>query len=230
MATTPGVVNNLSSIARYSDVTNTAKNSPINKAMDQQAFLKLFTTQLQNQNPLDPMKNENFVAQLAQFSQLEATTNMSTTLKDYVNSQSGERMLSSAALIGKKVAVTGADAVLSSGQPVSASIQLDQGADGLTVKVLNSKGETVRTANYGIQAAGTLSLNWDGRDDAGNPMPDGNYQFQAQGVVQGKNTKPDVAVFATVQSISQSGSDGSLQVQVAGGKSVPLSSVQRITN
>ena len=47
---------------------------------NQQDFLKLFTTQLQNQNPLDPTKNEAFVAQLAQFSQLEATTNMATQL------------------------------------------------------------------------------------------------------------------------------------------------------
>lgn len=224
------IVNNLSSITRTADVAAAAKNNPINNKMDQQAFLKLFTTQLQNQNPLDPMKNENFVAQLAQFSQLEATTNMSTTLSGYVNSMSGERLLSSSSLIGKKVAVAGAPAVLSGGQPVSASMQLDQGADGITVKVLDSKGITVRTATYSAQTPGTLSMVWDGKDDAGNALPDGQYQFQASAVVQGQNTSPDVSVFATVQSISQSAKDGSVQVQVEGGKSVALSSVQRVTN
>ena len=70
--------------------------------MDRSAFLKLFTTQLQNQNPLDPVKNEAFVAQLAQFSQLEALTGMQSTLDNFVNSMSSERMLGSASLIGVK--------------------------------------------------------------------------------------------------------------------------------
>ena len=219
---------NLASITKYSDAVNQAKTSSINNSMDQTAFLTLFTTQLKNQNPLDPMKNENFVAQLAQFSQLEATTNMSTTLKDYVNSTSGERMMASASLIGRKVAVPGATAVLSGGQLVSASVQLDQGADGMVVNVLNSKGEVVRTANYGPQTAGTVSMTWDGLDDAGNALPDGNYQFRANAVVGGKNTSPTVAVYATVQSVTQTGTD--LQLQVSGGQSVSLSNVQRITN
>ena len=169
------ITNNLASITRSSDLANKNKASPINNAMDQQAFLKLFTTQLKNQNPLDPMKNENFVAQLAQFSQLEATTNMAGTLKSYVDSTAGERMLASASLIGRKVSVEGAGAVLSGGQPVSASVKLDSGADGMKVQVLDSKGNVVRTAAYGPQKAGTVSMVWDGRDDAGNLLPDGNY-------------------------------------------------------
>ncbi len=224
MNTTTG---NLASIPKYTDVVNQSKTASSN-AMDQKAFLTLFTTQLKNQNPLDPMKNENFVAQLAQFSQLEATTNMAGTLKSYVDSTSGERMMASASLIGKKVAVPGAAAMLSNGQAINASIQLDQGADGLTVDVLDSKGNVVRTAQYSAQAAGTLALTWDGLDSAGNALPDGSYTFRAKAVVQGKNVSPDVAVYATVQSVLQTGTD--LQLQVAGGQSISLSSVQRITH
>jgi len=97
------ITTNLSSITRASDVA-AAKLAPSKAAssMGQQDFLKLFTTQLQNQNPLDPTKNEAFVAQLAQFSQLEATTNMATQLTSFVSSQSGDRMLAGASLIGKK--------------------------------------------------------------------------------------------------------------------------------
>jgi flagellar basal-body rod modification protein FlgD len=222
------VTNNLASITKYSDVVNQSKTSPINNAMDQSAFLKLFTTQLKNQNPLDPMKNENFVAQLAQFSQLEATTNMASTLKSYVDSTSGERMLASASLIGRKVSVPGATAVLSNGQSVDASVQLNEGADGMAVQVLNSSGQVVRTANYGPQTAGTVSMTWDGLDQAGNALPDGNYQFKATAVVNGKNTSPTVNVMATVQSI-QAAADGSLTLQVNGGQSIALTSVSRIT-
>jgi flagellar hook assembly protein FlgD len=60
----------LPGVARYTDPKSTPK--PTNETMGKSEFLTLFTTQLQNQNPLDPVNNEAFVAQLAQFSQLEA--------------------------------------------------------------------------------------------------------------------------------------------------------------
>ena len=69
-----------------------AAAAPVEEDLDRNAFLKLFTAQLQNQNPLDPMKNEAFVAQLAQFSSLEATTKMSDSLDQFVSSQSGEKI------------------------------------------------------------------------------------------------------------------------------------------
>ena len=63
------------------------QSQPVVQDLDRNAFLRLFTTQLQNQNPLDPMKNEAFVAQLAQFSTLEATTAMSASFGDFVSGQ-----------------------------------------------------------------------------------------------------------------------------------------------
>lgn len=222
-------VGNLASIKRVSDLATAGKTAGPSNAMDQQAFLKLFTTQLKNQNPLDPMKNENFVAQLAQFSQLEATTNMASTLKAYVASTAGERMMASASLIGKKISVPNAPAMLEGGQSVQAAIDLPQGADGLTVEVLNAKGEVVRTASYSAQPIGTLALTWDGNDQAGNALPDGPYRMRAKAVVMGQNTSPTVAVLATVQSIAQTGANGDLQLQVQGGGVLNLSDVQRIS-
>ena len=64
----------LKNVSRYEDVKEAAKKT--NEDMGKQEFLTLFTAQLQNQNPLEPVKNEAFVAQLAQFSQLEALTNI----------------------------------------------------------------------------------------------------------------------------------------------------------
>ncbi|MFZ8915516.1 MAG: flagellar hook assembly protein FlgD, partial [Pseudomonadales bacterium] len=64
-----------------------AASAPKSDELGRQEFLKLLTTQLQNQNPLDPMKNEQFVAQLAQFSTLEATLSMSGSLDNFVSSR-----------------------------------------------------------------------------------------------------------------------------------------------
>ena len=74
-------------ISSYSDYVNQPKT--INEEMGQREFLLLFTTQLQNQNPLDPMDNEAFVAQLAQFSQLEATVSMSDSIESMVDTFKG---------------------------------------------------------------------------------------------------------------------------------------------
>ena len=72
-------------------------------SLDRNAFLTLLTTQLQNQNPLDTMKNEEFVAQLAQFSQLEGITNMSTSLSDVADVIRSDRIMTGANLVGKSV-------------------------------------------------------------------------------------------------------------------------------
>jgi len=75
-------------------------------AMGQTAFLTLFTAQLKSQNPLDPMDNTAFVSQLAQFSQLEATTKMSDSMSSLVKTMSTDRMTSAASLLGKKSVIS----------------------------------------------------------------------------------------------------------------------------
>jgi flagellar basal-body rod modification protein FlgD len=224
------ITNNLGSIKRYEDVVNAEK--PANKtksdSMGQSEFLKLFTTQLQNQNPLDPVKNEAFVAQLAQFSQLEATTNMSTSLSNMVNNMSGERMLNGAALIGKKVAVPDAPAIWKDGQATESSLSLPNGADGVRFAVLNDKGESVRSQILGPQTAGDITWKWDGKDDAGNTLPEGNYTVAAKVANQGQLSNGTVMTLSTVRSIKQNPADGTLMLEVDGGKSIALSEVKRV--
>jgi flagellar basal-body rod modification protein FlgD len=195
--------------------------------MGQKDFLTLFTTQLKCQDPLDPVKNEAFVAQLAQFSQLEATTNMSETLKTYVDSMSGERMMSSTNMIGKTVAVPNAPVILSGGKPAQGVINLPTGAEGVKFEVTNAKGQLVATQIMGPQSLGDMPWAWDGSNDSGDILPDGNYFFKATVVSQGKTTNPPVSVLSTVLGVSQA-ADKTIMLEVAGGKSVKLTDVQRI--
>jgi flagellar basal-body rod modification protein FlgD len=224
------LVSNLSSITRASDVA-AAKTAPskATSGMGQQDFLKLFTTQLQNQNPLDPTKNEAFVAQLAQFSQLEATTNMATQLTSFVSSQSGDRMLTGAALIGKKVALEDVPVVLAGGQPVQGLISLPNGASGMKLEVLDKSGAVVRQQIIGAQPSGEVTLTWDGRDSAGNMLSDGAYSFKATVTAAGATNVVPVKTLSTVRSVSQADAASELMLMVEGGRSVKLSSVQRIS-
>jgi flagellar basal-body rod modification protein FlgD len=196
--------------------------------MGQKDFLTLFTTQLKCQDPLDPVKNEAFVAQLAQFSQLEATTTMSETLKAYVDSMSGERMMSSTSMIGKTVAVPGAAASMTNGgKPAQGFVNLPTGAEGVKLEVFNDKGQLVTSQVLGAQNIGDMPFVWDGTSDAGSKVPDGNYTFKATAISQGKTSNPVVNVLSTVTGVNQQ-ADKTILLEVAGGKSVKLTDVQRV--
>jgi flagellar basal-body rod modification protein FlgD len=216
-------------IVSFEDYTAKNKVKPTNNTMDQGAFLTLFTTQLKNQNPLDPVKNEAFVAQLAQFSQLEATTAMKTSMETMVKSLDGDKMLAGAALIGRRVAVPNGPLTLLGGQPVEANVDLPTGADGVQMLVFNDKGQQVRKQIFGAQPIGTMRLSWDGVSDGGAPMPDGTYTTQVLASSMGKAIQPTVNSLATVRSVSNAGTaDNAWILEVDGGKSVNMADVKRI--
>ncbi len=216
-------------IVSYEDYIAKNKVKATNNTMDQGAFLTLFTTQLKNQNPLDPVKNEAFVAQLAQFSQLEATTAMKTSMETMVKSLDGDKMLAGAALIGRRVAVPNGPLTLLGGQPVEANVDLPTGADGVQMLIFNDQGQQVRKQIFGAQPIGPMKLSWDGTSDSGAPMPDGTYTTQVLASSMGKAIQPTVNSLATVRSVSNAGTaDNTWILEVDGGKSVNMADVKRI--
>ena len=218
-----------SGIVSYEDYVAKNKVKATSSTMDQGAFLTLFTTQLKNQNPLDPVKNEAFVAQLAQFSQLEATNSMKTSMQAMVDSLQGDKMLAGAAMIGRKVAVPNGPLVLLGGQPIDATVDLPTGADGVQMQIMDEKGQVVRKQIFGPQMVGPMKLSWDGLNDGGAAMPDGTYTMQVLASAQGKAIQPVVNTLATVRSVSSAGTgDNTWLLEVDGGKSVSLTDVKRI--
>ena len=233
--TTPAFTSNLASIARTSSPSSAQKvatttTQPGGGGMDKTSFLKLFTTQLQNQNPLEPVKNEAFVAQLAQFSQLEATTNMSESLTQMIASMKGDRMMNSASLVGKMVAAPDQPAVLTKGQPVTVGIDLPNGADSIAVNILDKGGNTVRTGALPSQKAGLATFNWDGTNDSGDALPDGNYTITATGTVAGKTAVVQAAPMTRVISVSSASASSDPVLDLQGGGRVNFSTVQRVGN
>lgn len=216
----------LKNVTRFEDIKDKPKKST--EEMGKQDFLTLFTAQLQNQNPLDPVKNEAFVAQLAQFSQLEALTNMQTSLDKFVTSMSAERMLGSAGLIGKKVSIADAPTQLNTGGDISGSIDLPTGASGVQISVTDAQGRLVREMIEGPQLPGSMPIVWDGKDAANKPAPSGLYRLSATAVVNGQTSQVPVNTLATVRSIVSNPTDGSVSVEVDGGRSIALTDVKRV--
>jgi flagellar basal-body rod modification protein FlgD len=223
------VPSNVLTSAQYKAQQDAAKASSSGATMGQSAFLKLFTTQLTNQDPTDPVKNEAFVAQLAQFSQLEATTAMKTSMESMVSTMSGDRMLGAASLIGKTVSVPDGPVTVTDTTVAQGVINLPSGADGIRLQVFNDKGVLVRSQIIGAQPVGDFTLAWDGMTDGGATAPNGTYRYVATVNSAGKTTTPTVNTFATVRSVASSATgDGTLLLEVDGGKTVNLADVKRV--
>ena len=200
----------------------------VNEEMGQKEFLLLFTTQLQNQNPLDPMENEAFVAQLAQFSQLEATVTMGDKMTELADAMMGERMLQGSTLLGKRVAVPNGPAILKGGAPISGIIALPQGADNVELNVYSNAGQLVRTIHYGRQMPGDITVRWDGMNAQGTTMPDGPYRIIATVKSKGEVTQVPISTPDTVKSVTFSAEANDLVLEVSSGGTVNFSQVKRI--
>ena len=146
------------------------------KNVGKEDFLKLLVTQLQNQDPLQPMDNTEFVAQLAQFSTLEGITNMDARLGSIGDSMLSLNNFGAAGLIGSEITALG-DLVTLNGSSAEISYRLQGDAASVKVSILNSTGSPVRQLETGGGATGENSVVWDGRDGDGNALPHGNYTF-----------------------------------------------------
>ncbi|MBI5599102.1 MAG: flagellar hook assembly protein FlgD [Deltaproteobacteria bacterium] len=152
--------------------------NPTAKSLGKEDFLKLLVTQLKNQNPLEPLDNAEFIAQLAQFSTLEGITNMGTNLKTFAADMASMSNYYATWLIGKEIRAYGNSVNLNGLAPASMGYHLASGAAKVTVTVYNGGGNAVRTMEEGAKAAGYNSALWDGKDSNGNSLPPGQYTFK----------------------------------------------------
>jgi flagellar basal-body rod modification protein FlgD len=154
-----------------------ALNAGGSKALGQEAFLKLLVAQLQNQDPLNPQENYEFVAQLAQFSSLEQSIGINDRLDALALQNQGLQNSQIVSLVGKDATVKG-DIVTLNGQGsiVPISFTLNAAAEESMVVIRDVSGRTVRTIPVAAKAAGTVTVQWNGQSDSGNPQPAGAYQ------------------------------------------------------
>jgi flagellar basal-body rod modification protein FlgD len=147
------------------------------KSLGQEAFLKLLVAQLQNQDPLNPQENHEFVAQLAQFSSLEQSIGINARLDELALQNQGLQNSQVVGLVGKQATVKGNIVTLNGqGSIVPISFTLEAASAESTVVIRDAGGRSVRTLKVGPRAAGTASVQWNGQDDTGLPQPAGPYQ------------------------------------------------------
>jgi flagellar basal-body rod modification protein FlgD len=138
-------------------------------------FVKLLLAQLSHQDPTSPMDSQAFVAQLAQFAQVELASNANADLERMLVGQAAAQQTSVVNLVGKDI-VYKSDAVeLAEGTPAHIEATLAAPAANVTALVTDDSGKVVRTIKLGAQPAGAIDVPWDGRDDKGTQQPAGSY-------------------------------------------------------
>lgn len=149
-----------------------------NDKLDKDAFFKLMLAQMKNQDPTNPLKSHEMAAQLASFSSLEQMQNMNTTLTEIKGGQKPAEQFQVLNLLGKAVAGDSSKILRSKGDKTHEFVfNLPAVAKEADIRVRNADGEVVKTYKLNNLKAGENRLPWNGQNEQGNAVPEGEYQF-----------------------------------------------------
>ncbi|HEY8594577.1 MAG TPA: flagellar hook capping FlgD N-terminal domain-containing protein [Devosiaceae bacterium] len=185
-------------------------------------FLTLLTTQLKNQNPLDPLDTNQFTQQLVQFSGVEQQLKTNTYLQTLIESSQVASNTQAVSFIGKKVTSANAKSQLVDGS-ANWIYSIGKNADSAAITIKDANGNAVYTKKMPL-SAGTGSFTWDGVGDAGVALPDGAYSITIDARDSSGNYIPvSTQMTGQVVGVDLSGSQPVLKLN--GGATVPMSSV-----
>ncbi|MGH1588246.1 flagellar hook assembly protein FlgD [Methylobacterium phyllosphaerae] len=187
-------------------------------------FLTLLTTQLKNQNPLDPMDTNQFTQQLVQFAGVEQQLKSNDRLDSILSAAQSASSASATSYIGKTVTADGSASQLSNGA-ASWSLTPARAASKAVITILDSKNNVVATQTTAL-TAGNQTYTWNGKTSAGLSAANGNYTIKVSATdATGANVSVDTSLTGTVDEVDLSGTTPVLMI---GSQKVPLSSVQTI--
>ncbi len=163
-----------------------------------QTFLQLLTTQLQNQNPLDPLDTNQFTQQLVQFAQVEQQMKQNDQLSTLISIEKSAQATTALAYVGQSVAVDGSTATLADKQASWALTSAKPSSATVTIK--DSTGQTAYTGTFSLNT-GRQDFVWDGVGSNGAQWPDGQYTLTV--TAKDANSQP-VTVSTEVQGVVDS--------------------------
>ncbi len=214
-ATTTSAVDSLS----INKKTETKKN---NNELGQAAFLELMITQMNNQNPLEPQDNSEFVAQLAQFSSVEGLERLNKNFTNFMSTNA----LQASSLVGRSVSVETDTSTLQNGGLISGMFDLEYSTKDTKISIYDEAGALVQTIPVGELSKGENVFRWDGQNieingklldwnapDSGASV--GVYKFEVTATQNGKTESLKTSLSANVNSVSIN-DEGELILNLAG--------------
>ena len=169
----------------------------------EQRFLKLLVTQLNNQDPLNPLDNAELTSQLAQMSTVSGIEKLNGALESLLSQSGSAQVLQAAGLIGRSVLVPGQDLPLKQGAPSPFAVELSGAATSVKVSITNAAGEVVRSYDLGGLPQGVKTVSWDGLSDTGAALADGVYKINVTAAGADSSVDAVTLTYANVVSVAQ---------------------------
>jgi len=233
MSTLSTALSSLTGAATSSGSSNSSSSSSTPSPTQQIAgnfdtFLQLLTTQLQNQDPLDPMDTTQFTQQLVEFASVEQQIDMNTNMQTLISDQQTTQATSALQLVGSTVTLSGSAATLSNatGSPATWSLTTTSPATA-NITITSSAGTTAYTGTMALNA-GTQSYSWNGQGNNGQTWPDGTYTIAINATgANGQTVSVSTQTQGTVSGVNLSQNPITL---VISGQNVPISSITSISH
>lgn len=201
---------------------STAATSDVNR----EDFLRLLIAQLQHQDPLNPVENQEFVAQLATFSSLEQETNQTNLLQKLVDNQNGTATSQALSLIGKDVTVAADRFLYQPGENTEFVFNAPE-SGAYPVQIVTDSGQVVMTDMVSAASAGPNSYEFTGRGPNGEQLPAGIYNIVIGETTSSNGDKESLQTFmrGSVEGVNfQQG----VPVLVVNGQPVEMSQVSAV--
>jgi len=195
-------------------------------ALGKNDFLNLLVAQLQNQDPLSPMDSTAFTSQLAEFSSLEQLANVNENLEYLQMYQSSINNAQAVSFIGKNIDALGDSIKLESGENEEIHFELSQDSSSVFTNIYDETGSLVKYIENGPLGEGKQSVEWDGTDNGGNPLPEGIYKFEVM-AVDANGDKVQTATYISDRVTGVTFNNG-VTYLLAGGMKIPIGDVKEV--
>ena len=185
-----------------------------------ESFLTLLITQLQNQDPLNPMENSEMTSQLAQINTVSGIEELNSTLQGITSQMDANQALQASGLIGKGVMVPGRNVLLeqdSDGNVYTTpfGIELDQPAASVKATIVGQGGQVIRQLDLQSLDAGVQSFEWDGKDNQGAAAASGRYTVQLEATdAEGEKVEFNALNYAVVNRVTPNDGGSSIQLDL----------------
>lgn len=215
----------ITSTSTAAAATSTTNSALAQTSVDFNMFLKLLTTQMQNQDPLKPMDSTEYTQQLAQFSQVEQTVKQTSTLSDILAQLTTQNIAQATGFIGKTAnfdyAVSGLSAIAPAQWSYSASAPLTT----LTATVSDATGRTVLSRSLTPDQNGAFT--WDGTLDNGGQASPGAFTLSLRGTTaQGADVPVAITTNGRIDEVLGGGGSVTLGVN---GVQIPMAKLTKVS-
>lgn len=196
--------------------------------LGQEDYLKLMVAQFTHQDPTKPMKNGEFLGQLAQFGTVSGIKKLQKSFAKLAESLHSNEALRAAALVGHSVTVNRSSAKLGAHGSLSGAVDVPSTGGDIKLIITNQAGQRIQSLDLGQQSSGLADFSWNGRTAKGNRAPPGTYTVRAQLQGSGKARALPTLMHGKINSV-QLNDNGHVKLSVAGLGDIKLTDVQQIS-